>query len=77
MPKFLEEKLKSEYGAKSKIPYQVMNSIGAMRGNKETAKGRAMEVKHERDKAIAKFKGESHSYSHTRPVRKVVSRYAR
>ena len=26
---------------------------------------------------ISKFKGESHSYSHKRPVRKVVSRYAR
>jgi hypothetical protein len=48
MPKFLEQKLKSEYGANSKIPYKVMNSIGAMRGNKETAKGAAMEAKHER-----------------------------
>lgn len=46
MPAFLEAKLKSEYGAKSKIPYKVMNKIGAMRGNKETAKGRAMERKH-------------------------------
>jgi hypothetical protein len=46
MPKFLEKKLKSEYGAKSKIPYKVMNSIGAMRGNKETALGRAMQAKH-------------------------------
>lgn len=49
MPKFLENKLKQEYGADSSIPYKVMNSIGAMRGNKETAKGRAMEAKHERD----------------------------
>lgn len=46
MPKFLEDKLKKEYGAKSSIPYKVMNSIGAMRGNKETAKGAAMEHKH-------------------------------
>ena len=46
MPKFLENKLKKEYGAKSKIPYMVMNKIGAMRGNKETAKGRMMEKKH-------------------------------
>ena len=46
MPKFLEDKLKKEYGANSKIPYKVMNSIGAMRGNKETAKGRAMAAKH-------------------------------
>lgn len=46
MPAFLEAKLKREYGEKSKIPYKVMNSIGVMRGNKETAKGRRMESKH-------------------------------
>lgn len=46
MPKFLENKLKAEYGQNSAIPYKVMNAIGAMRGNKETAKGRAMEKKH-------------------------------
>lgn len=50
MPKFLEEQLRREYGEKSAIPYKVMNSIGAMKGNKETAKGRAMEKKHEEDK---------------------------
>lgn len=49
MPKFLEDKLKREYGEKSAIPYKVMNSIGAMRGSKETAKGREMERKHEGD----------------------------
>lgn len=48
MPAFLEAKLKKRYGAKSAIPYKIMNSIGAMRGNKETAKGKAMERKHER-----------------------------
>ena len=47
MPRFLETKLKREYGEKSAIPYKVMNSIGAMHGNKETAKGREMEEKHE------------------------------
>ena len=52
MPKFLEDKLKAEYGAKSKIPYMVMNKLGAMHGNKETAKGRAMERKHDRDSGI-------------------------
>ena len=46
MPKFLEDKLKKRYGKKSKIPYKILNSIGAMRGNKETAKGRAMDRKH-------------------------------
>lgn len=49
MPKFLEAKLKKEYGANSAVPYKVMNSIGAMHGNKVTAKGIAMEKKHERD----------------------------
>lgn len=48
MPKFLETKLKAEYGANSAIPYKVMNVIGAMRGNKETAKGAAMQKKHDR-----------------------------
>lgn len=46
MPKFLEDKLKAEYGQNSKIPYMVMNKIGAMHGNKETAKGREMDAKH-------------------------------
>lgn len=73
MPKFLEDKLKAEYGKNSKIPYKVMNSIGAMRGNKETAKGERMEAKHDRD--MGKFKHEGHSYDHTRPKRQVVSRY--
>jgi hypothetical protein len=49
MPKFLEEKLQKEYGEKSAIPYKVMNSMGVMRGNKETAKGKAMEKKHAAD----------------------------
>ena len=46
MPAFLEAKLKREYGADSKVPYKVMNKIGAMRGNKETAKGKRMDKKH-------------------------------
>ncbi len=45
-PKFLENKLKKEYGAKSKVPYMVMNKLGAMKGNKVTPKGKAMEKKH-------------------------------
>lgn len=49
MPKFLEDKLKREYGEKSAVPFKVMNKIGAMHGNKETAKGREMEKKHEED----------------------------
>lgn len=75
MPKFLEAKLKREYGAKSKTPYKVMNSIGAMVGKKETAKGEEMQRKHDAD--MSKFTGEAHSYSNKRPKRKVFSRYAR
>lgn len=57
MPKFLEEKLRKEYGAKSDIPYKVMNSLGVMKGNKETAKGRTEEKKHEeKTKALRKHK---------------------
>ena len=51
MPKFLEEKLRKEYGDNPRAIYGTMNAIGAMHGNKETAKGRAMEAKHERDVA--------------------------
>ena len=47
MPKFLEEKLKKEYGEDSKIPYAIMNSRGYMRGSKETALGRKIDQKHE------------------------------
>lgn len=46
MPAFLEAKLKREYGADSKTPYKVMNSLGYMRGNKETPKGKAAQKKH-------------------------------
>ncbi len=47
MPKALEEKLKKEYGAKSDVPYKIMNAVGLMRGSKTTPKGEAMEKKHE------------------------------
>jgi hypothetical protein len=43
MPEILENKLKKEYGAKSDIPYKVMNKMGVMSGNKETEKGKKME----------------------------------
>lgn len=56
MPKFLEDKLKREYGAGSKVPYKVMNALGVMRGNKETAKGRAMAKKHAADAKAKKKK---------------------
>ena len=49
MPAFLEAKLKNRYGAKSSIPYAIMNKLGYMHGNKETAAGRNAQKKHERD----------------------------
>lgn len=45
MPKVLETKLKKEYGANSNIPYKIMNKMGVMKGNKETAKGKTMDKK--------------------------------
>lgn len=82
MPKFLEDKLKAEYRAKGKrgraldnAVYGTMNAIGAMHGNKETAKGRSMEAKHERD--IGKLKGEAHEYDSRREKKPVRSRYAK
>ncbi len=70
MPKFLEDKLRAEYGDNPHAIYGTMNKIGAMRGNKETAKGREMEKKH-----ASKLRGEAHSYDSNRPKRKQVSRY--
>lgn len=51
MPKFLEDKLKAEYGNNPKAIYGTMNKIGAMKGNKETAKGKAMQKKHDAKKS--------------------------
>ena len=47
MPKFLEKRLRAEYGDNPHAIYGTMNKIGAMKGNKETPKGRAMEAKHD------------------------------
>ncbi len=51
MPEFLEQKLSKEYGGNKHAIYGTMNKIGAMRGNKETAKGAAMQAKHDSDTA--------------------------
>ena len=56
MPKFLEDKLSAEYGNNPHAIYGTMNAIGAMRGNKETAKGRAMEQKHLSDQRKSSIK---------------------
>lgn len=54
MPKFLEQKLKKEYPNNPGAVYGTMNKIGAMKGSKETAKGKAMEKKHEMANKIKK-----------------------
>jgi hypothetical protein len=55
MPKFLEKKLRAEYGDNPHAIYGTMNKLGAMRGNKITAKGREMEKKHEAKMTKAPF----------------------
>ena len=52
MPKFLEERLKKEYGKDSNIPYKIMNKLGYMRGSKETKKGKVALKKYEMAKRI-------------------------
>lgn len=54
MPDFLERKLKTAARAKgftgrkaARYVYGAMNNMGAMRGNKITAKGERMQKKHE------------------------------
>ena len=56
MPKFLEDKLAAKYGTGNPTIYKIMNKVGAMRGSKETAKGAAMEAKHEADVKAGKAK---------------------
>lgn len=46
-PRFLEKELRKEYGDNDRAIYGTMNKIGAMKGNKETAKGKRMKKKHE------------------------------
>lgn len=55
MPEFLKARLKSQAKKKGfsgkkadRYVYGAMNNMGAMKGNKETSKGRKMQQKHER-----------------------------
>jgi len=79
MPEFLEKKLKAEATKKGmtgrkadQYVYGAMNDMGAMRGNKETAKGAAMQVKHDN-----KLRGELHEYDSNRSKRPLRSRYSK
>lgn len=56
MPQFLENKLKAGAAKAGKTGksaaryvFGAMNNMGAMKGNKETAKGAAMQAKHDND----------------------------
>jgi len=60
MPKFLEAKLKAEYPNNPRAVYGTMNNLGAMHGNKETGKGRAMDAKHAKDVKAGKASGHPH-----------------
>lgn len=52
MPEFIEKKLKKEYGNDKHAIYGTMNKLGFMKGNRETAKGRKAEAKHERKMSV-------------------------
>lgn len=56
MPRFLERKLEAEYGKGNPRVYATMNKMGVMHGNKTTAKGKAMEKKHQLDAMKRKLK---------------------
>lgn len=49
MPKFLENKLKTEYPNNPDAVFGTLNNIGAMKGNQETPKGVSMQAKHTAD----------------------------
>ena len=46
MPEFLVKKLQKAYPNNPSAVYGTLNKIGAMRGNKETKKGKQMEDMH-------------------------------
>ena len=63
MPQFLEQKLKSEAAKKgfkgrrmARYVFGAMNDMGAMHGNQETAKGSAMQRKHDAKMRAAKIR---------------------
>lgn len=61
MPKWLEDKLKAEYPNNPRAVWGTLNMLGAVKGNIETAKGRAMTAKHNRDVKAGKASGHPHA----------------
>ena len=83
MPKFLEDKLakgakKAGLTGKDKAAYiwGAMNNQGYMRGNKETARGRALQRKHDRDQRGAKRQDQKQSSAHAALEHRFPSRKA-
>lgn len=59
MPKFLENQLRKNVPSgvdPDRYVFGAMNNMGAMRGNKETAKGRRMQKKHDAKRLARKLK---------------------
>lgn len=54
MPLFLENKLKAQYPNNPGAVYGTLNKLGMMHGNKVTAKGKAIQAKHDRKLAAGK-----------------------
>ena len=61
MPKFLEDRLRSQAASKglsekqtARYVYGAMNNLGAMHGNVETPKGARMDAKHSADMKAGK-----------------------
>lgn len=80
MPKFLQKKLKAEYGDNPHAIYGTMNKIGAMKGNKETAKGREMQKKHDADSTMppkGKYKATMHEYDNRRMKKPMMTKVAK
>lgn len=82
MPKFLEQKLEAEAAKQGKTGreadryvYGALNNMGAMHGNQETAKGKRMTAKHERDTGHQGMRHMGMSERGARPGRKPSMRH--
>lgn len=52
MPEFLKKKLEQEYPNNPHAVWGTLNAVGAVKGNKETPKGVAMDRKHAVKEAV-------------------------
>ncbi len=63
MPRFLEKRLKAEYPNNPAAVFGTLNKLGAMKGNQETPKGRAMQAQHVRDVKAGTASGMPHPHA--------------